>query len=249
MAIIRGLKTGWHDSTNKIGNWSSPQEAGDDRPRGNRPYSSLDMTYGLSFNGIDKKYDGLNISNGYLTKGECVIFGHSLILEEDVLLEDSVQIILGIDRESRETYIDLSDSKRDIIQEELENDFGKYEVEIWVKDGEEWRYNLPQTATIKKHLQPILIEANGKNIYDIELTSISDNLISNPSAFVSNDIMLTLNVVEIGNQDNVDYLRIRKAGSFLETKFTDYRISLGINHIILILLEDGSLRATTGTGE
>ena len=242
MALVKNLKSGFHNSTQAIGEWSVPQEETDDRPRGNRTYDSWEFTKGFSFNGITKDLQGFNLVNDgveiYISKGKAIMFGHLIELEEDLPVGTAQQIILGVNRnpDTRATYIDLSDTIRESIQEVLGQDEGIYEFVCWeLKQPEmEWRYLLPISKTIRDYMHTFTFISGGKNIYDIEISSVSDNFITNPSEYNLENVSLTIYVPELQPiNGNKNTLRLRKGTAFIEADFDEDSLKLGKNTIYI----------------
>ena len=264
MAIIKGLQTGFQNSTSPIGDWEVPQQEGDDRPRGNITYDSWRMSKGQSFNGIKKDLYSFNLINLIpnlndfdvtITKGKMIIFGHMIKLEEDLELSGVNQIIVGINRNPHTlgeedggfTYIDASDTIREPVRETLEQDSGIYEVVVWEASNGELLYKLPESKTIANYKNTTLLITGGNNIYSVDFPSISNEIISSPLSYNIRNKSVSLWVEEIADNSNQDILRFRKGGNFVQFEFDTNTLSWGQNLIFFYVdSETNKITATVG---
>lgn len=239
---------GFVNSTKAVGNWSVPQESGDDRPRGDKSYDSWDMKNGFSHYGITKKLEGFNIQNDKLTKGLVIINGYLLELEEDEPIGEAVQIVVGVENNppGRWTFISFNSFKESIEPPTLSRDSGHFEVVMWEKEGDEWKFVFPISTAINSYLQTILLSVGGNNIYDIEVYSFPDSLINTPSEYNLINTSLTVYVPKISTSGDTNKLRLRKSDSVLDVEFDEDTLKLGINKIFFYIDSDtNKIKATT----
>jgi len=192
-------KSGFHDSIEIRGPNEPNDINGElGGRRGDKWYSSLDTTkaftgYGNGIIDTNVDLDGNPIikfsfevseeSNKIIVGiGRALVEGHLIELSEPIEFDTTgltlvypLKLRIGISREpqngeqSRSTYIKLVDDTEPNVREELTEDGGIYEVELYRKNdvNSGWLKTFPYIQAVNSHYTPIRVTRNGLINYDI----------------------------------------------------------------------------------